>query len=305
MNNFTEYNVPCTWKMSAVIIQITINILGIFLNIMLLYAHKKDPHKLLRSSSSPFIVNIAIIDLLASCVNLARLFLFNSYLNLNVSISSRLATSKLLKTVITFLESISFTSFFCLSIERFFSVAFPLWHRVQITTRVIRYWLAAVWLFHFTYEGILYVIFIYGYEVHWMLCKLSLAWTTFFLTQIVYFASYISLRKQRNGLYKRQGLNEASIRMIKIRLESEKNFLTTIEIVCSILALTLLPILTILSVSVLSAEEWSSSKVVEPAKVWGKTLMTLNFAVNGLIYLWRMKKYRKTFKKLFCKCLGT
>ncbi len=97
------------------------------------------------------------------------------------------------------------------------------------------------------------------------------------------------------------------MRMIKIRLESEKQFLTTIAIVCFVLAFTLLPILSIeLVFMIFSAEEWTSDYLLRhQITVCGLTIMTLNFAVNGLIYLWRMKKYRKTFKKLYCKCLNT
>ncbi len=141
----------------------------------------------------------------------------------------------------------------------------------------------------------------------YILCRLLFMWATFLLTLTMYFASYISLRRQRNALYKRQDLNEASMRMIKIRLESEKQFLTTIAIVCFVLAFTLLPILSIVLVFVIfSAEEWTFDYLLRhQITVCGLTIMTLNFAVNGLIYLWRMKKYRKTFKKLYCKCLST
>ena len=269
-----------------------------------IYAHKKDPCKLLRSSSSPFIVNIAVVDFLASCALTVNPFL---YFNLNVSSFIGEAV-RLLHAAIAFFQSISFTLFLCLSVERFFSVAFPLWHRVQITTRVTRYWLAAIWLFQLTYEGILNVILIYFYAVRTSrLCNVSLMWVTFPLTQTMYFASYISLRRQRNALYKRQDLNETSIRMIKIRLQTEKQFLITIAIVCFVLAFTQLPMLTIVLVFVMfSAEEWTTENLLQqPVTVWGLSAMTLNFTVNGLIYLWRMKKYRKTFKKLYCKCLRT
>ena len=301
MNNFTGYNTPA-WFMSAVVLLVTFGLLGMFLNFMLLYAHKKDPCKLLRSSSSPFIVNIAVVDFLASCALTVTPFL---YFNLNDSTFFGQAV-RLLHAAIAFFQSISFTLFLCLSVERFFSVAFALWHRVQITTRVTRYWLAAIWLFHLTYEGILNVLFVNLYAVR-ALCKVSLMWATFLLTLTMYFASYISLRRQRNALYKRQDLNEASIRMIKIRLEREKQFLITIAIVCFVLAFTLLPILTILLVFVMfPAEKWSSEYFLkQPVTFWGLTIMMLNFAVNGLIYLWRMKKYRETFKKLYCKCLST
>ena len=303
MGNFAGYY-NSAWFVSAMVLQVTFGLLGMFLNFMLLYAHKKDPCKLLRSSSSPFIVNIAVVDFLASCALTVNPFL---YFNLHVSTFIG-QTLSLLYVTIAFFQSISFTLFLFLSVERFFSVAFPLWHRVQITTRVTRYWLTAIWLFHLTYDGILHVLFIYFYtfRTH-TLCKLSFMWATFLLTQTMYFASYISLRRQRNALYKRQDLNQASIRMIKIRLESENNFLTTIAIVCFVLAFTLLPMLTIAFVFVmLSAEEWTSENLLkQPVTFWAFTIMTLNFSVNGLIYLWRMKKYRRTFKKLYCKCLST
>ena len=222
-----------------------------------------------------------------------------------------MATEKvlgLLNIVLTFLETMSVTSVLSLSVERLFSVAFPLWHRVKMTTRVTRYWLAAVWLFHLTWEGLLFVLLLYDYRIQWTLCKLFFMWVTFLLIQIMYFASYASLRKQRNELYKRQDLSQASIRMTKTRLESEKNFLITIAIVCFVLALTLLPPLTATFVHILldSVHNWTAVSISkEPKIVWGATVMTLNFGVNGLIYLWRMKKYRKTFKKLYCNLLNT
>ena len=70
----------------------------------------------------------------------------------------------------------------------------------------------------------------------------------FLLIQIIYFSSYISLRKQRKGLYGREDLNETSIKFIQIRLESEKHFLKIIAIICFVLALTMLQILIAASV---------------------------------------------------------
>ncbi len=166
MGNFTGYN-NSAWFVSAMVLQVTFGSLGMFLNFMLLYAHKKDPCKLLRSSSSPFIVNIAVIDFLASCAFIVTPFL---YFNLNTTFTELAA--RLLNVAVAFFHSISFTLFLCLPVERFFSVAFPLWHRVQITTRFTRYWLAAIWLFHLTYEGILSVLLMYFYAFYaYTLCK--------------------------------------------------------------------------------------------------------------------------------------
>ena len=308
---FTTYRILCRMSCThndrtslvgvAVPIQIALSILGILLNIMILHAHKKDPCKLLRSSSAPFIVNIAVIDLLACCGFLADPFITNFYFDLVPCISSAKLTTDILYTCVILPVSISFTSYLSLSFERFFSVAFPLWHRVQITTRVTRYWLAATWIFTFISEGVQFIILIYRYEFQWLLCKFTFFWATFLLTQIMYFASYVSLRKHRNGLYKRQDLSEVSIRMIQKKLESENNFLKTIAIVCFVLAFTLMPALTVSFVFLLCSGEWSISAVDNPFMYWGIIIMNVNFAINAPIYLWRMKKYRITFKKLYCK----
>lgn len=294
------YNGPTSLVAAIVTIQITLSILGILLNIMLLYAHKKDPCKLLRSSSTPFIVNIAVNDLLACCWFLADPFIANFYFDL-VPISPAQLTSDILYTCLLLPVSISFVSYLSLSFERFFSVAFPLWHRVRITTRVTRYWLAAIWIITLTSEGVLLIILIYRYEFQWLLCKFIFSWAAFLLTQIMYFASYISLRKQRNGLYKRQDLSEVGIRMIHKRLENENNFLKTIALVCFVLAFTLLPCLTVPFVFLLCSGEWTLLSIENINTYWGIAIMNVNFAINLPIYLWRMKKYRITFKKLYCK----
>ena len=117
MDIFNGFNIP-VWPTSAVVLQVTFSSLGIFLNFMLLYAHKKDPCKLLRSSSSPFIVNIAVIDFLASCTILANQL---AHFSLNVFTFTRPVIIPILHMVILFLESTSFALFLCLSVERFFS----------------------------------------------------------------------------------------------------------------------------------------------------------------------------------------
>ena len=303
MNNSTGYIVPTSF-VGSVSVQMALSLLRIMMNIALLYAHGRDPCRILRCSSSPFIVNIAVIDFMSSCCFLTRTFLVISYFNFKVTMSPRHPTG-LLNTVITFLQSISFSSFFCLSVERYTLVAYPaLWHRVWITTRVVKYWLATLWLFHLTYEGLGYILIVYDYLLQWTLNKRSFAWVTFFLTQMMYFAAYISLRRQRKQLSRRNDLGETSIRIIQIRLKNENDFLLTIAIVCSVLVLTLLPML-IMFITMLSADgKWTFANFLNPVMDWGVTASTVNFVANGLIYLWRVKKYRRTFEKLYCQCFS-
>jgi Mg2+ and Co2+ transporter CorA len=126
------------------------------------------------------------------------------------------------------------------------------------------------------------------------------------LTLSVYIASYISIRRQRMELHNRTGMSEITIRTAKIRLENEKNFLVTIAIVCFVLAATVLPFI-IMSftsfVEVTKRLEGDDNKFVAPSYTrWGLLLIGLNSAANVFVYLRRLPKYRKTFKKLYCDC---
>jgi Na+/melibiose symporter-like transporter len=126
------------------------------------------------------------------------------------------------------------------------------------------------------------------------------------LTLSVYIASYISIRRQRMELQNRTSMSEITIRTVQIRLENEKNFLVTIAIVCFVLAATVLPLIVISFVSFVKATnklKGDDNKIVVPSYThWGLLLIGLNSAVNVFVYLWRLPKYRKTFKKLYCDC---
>jgi uncharacterized membrane protein YqjE len=107
-------------------------------------------------------------------------------------------------------------------------------------------------------------------------------------------------------LQNRTGMSEVTIRTAKIRLENEKNFLVTIAIVCFALAATVLPFLTMSFTSLVEVTkrlEGDDNKFVAPSYTsWGLLLIGLNSAANVFVYLWRLPKYRKTFKKLYCDC---
>jgi uncharacterized membrane protein YqjE len=126
------------------------------------------------------------------------------------------------------------------------------------------------------------------------------------LTLSVYIASYIWIRKQSIELQNRTGMSEVTIRTAKIRLENEKNFLVTIAIVCFALAATVLPFITMSFVSLVEVTkrlEGDDNKFAASSYThWGLLLIGLNSAANVFVYLWRLSKYRKTFKKLYCDC---
>ena len=282
------------------IVQIPIAFAGVVTNILLIVAHAKDPLKTLKTTSSPFILNIAAIDLASSFVcltmSIAMLVSVTDYREREIQ------SGAIIRMIGHAFIAMSSLSFFSLSIERFCSVAFPLWHRVRITTRVCRYWLCAIWLFHTTFVALTWTLSLKDY-LKTVLCIIGYMGLFFLLTQFFYLRTYFSLKNQRRKLLTEGNVCEAAARSIMIRLENEKNFLYTIAIVCSILAVSFLPFLLSGLLVQLSLEGKSytlpKSPVLLPLYCTSLVLLATNFAINPFVYVWRIPKYRKTFKKLY------
>ena len=267
---------------------------GTVLNLLLIVTHIKDPLKTFKSPSSSFILNIAFVDILV-CI----LWIIKIILNI-ISPGYRVnkETGDVLFCVWTASIAISPLLYLCLSIERFCSVAYPLWHRVHITTRACRYLLCAIWIFHIIFETLVSCLVpVMSFEE--IMIILLYVGISFLLTQVFYLATYFSLKKQRGRFFKRQDVSEAVLRTMKIRLQREKQFLHTIAIVCFILNFTLLPSLTLLIVHGIYPQ-FSNQREVFSISM---DFLSFSFATNPIVYVWRLPKYKKTFKLLYCKSL--
>ena len=303
-------NDPIHFPNFALALMLAINVIGVLGNVLLIVAHVKDPLRVLKSPSSHFILNIASVDALLSGV-----FLVATILVLTLAFAKRSwewdtsNRSLILFLLISLICSALFASYLSLAVERFLSVAYPLWHRVRVTTKLCRYWVIGLWLglggfrlIDFALTRIKETLTIIQSQLTFVVftCVLLM------LTLSVYIASYISIRRQRMELQNRTGMSEVTIRTAKIRLENEKNFLVTIAIVCFALAATVLPFLTMSFTSLVEVTkrlEGDDNKFVAPSYTsWGLLLIGLNSAANVFVYLWRLPKYRKTFKKLYCDC---
>ena len=121
----------------------------------------------------------------------------------------RHTSSKIFGAVLTFLHINMLSSFLSLSIVRFCSVAFPLWHRVKITARVCRFWLGALWLFHGTSEGMAnFLLYFYGYVFSTHIARLAFHVIavpnyTMFLPHFVHFIKKTKKKPRECARFKR------------------------------------------------------------------------------------------------------
>ena len=283
----------------AVAGELSISLLGVIMNALFINAHIQDPYKILKGSSTPFIVNIAVIDFLASLIlfthSLLVILLFDAQQIGNVPMVT------LLQFVDGLFTTTSASSYLCLAVERFVLIAFPIWHRVKVTLSVCYFVLTFVWSLFVCFDGM--VLFYFYYDVKQMvrlrLIRNCVTSMMFLVTCLFYIGTFISLRKQSKQLYARKDASTTNTRMMQIRLKNEKGFLHTITIVCFVMIITLLPVLILASISCIQIEQ-SDPKQVKRVTATGLTIISINFAANSFVYLWRWPKYRKTYKKLYC-----
>lgn len=226
-------------KLIGTAVHSTIAIVGTMANLLLVTALIKDPLKIFKTSSSTFILNIAVVDFIVSLSTTIRTPLQFAIPSYGLSIGHMIIESVSIGAM-----TISPWSFLSLSIERFCSVAFPLWYRVHFTVRTCRYWLCTMWLFHLTFEALTRRE---RYTIRFTYTALS-----FLCTIVFYLGTYSSLKDQTRKLLRRQDVSELTFRTIKSRLENEKRFLFTIGITCFILVLTVLPGLCLLTFNAFS-----------------------------------------------------
>lgn len=261
-------------------------------NVFVIVAYLKDPLKVFQTSSSQFILNIAIVDLITA--------IFTAIMLLRNVLEDETDARN---TLLYFSLALSFPSFFILSMDRFCSVAFPLWHRVKVTVRSCKLCLLGIWLFHGTYETINHLVLEHAAGSPLVNACVRLAYVSIFFisTQAFYLATCLSLRRQNQHMIARQENSEhknphnSSVnRAVQVRLLNEKHFLITTAIICLIMALTVLPSIIFFKIFYLVFEDLDMN-------ITGNLIilsLRIKFVVNPLIYLWRFKNYRKTLKAL-------
>lgn len=263
-------------------------------NVFVIVAHVKDPLKVFQTSSSQFILNIAVVDLIAA--TFTAIMLLRQFLDIEM---------KAKNTILYFSMSLSFPSFFVLSVDRFCSVAFPLWHRSNVTVRSCRLCLLGIWLFNGAYEITNQLVLEYVVHSSFISSCLRLAYVMFFFisTQAFYLATCLSLRRQNqqmiarqeNGEHTKSVHNSSVSRAVKVRLLNEKHFLITTAIICLMLAVTALPSIIYFKILYFVLKAFNMNVIITRLIILS---LRIRFAVNPLVYLWRLKSYRKTLKAL-------
>ncbi|XP_028405286.1 adrenocorticotropic hormone receptor-like [Dendronephthya gigantea] len=270
-----------SWSLAVYMLII---VFGAISNILLLFAIYKNPLKCFSNPTTYFVANLGIVDLLNSIFNLEELLLSQTEHESTFCLPG--AWGMIHSTFASYIFFLLYPSVAIMALERYVSVAHPLWHQVNVTSRVCYISITAVWLVNCIYTGI------YRHFTHVAGILPSYPIAFYLTTVLVYLLAFTSIRKQRLSLGADISQSKCVKQMMKLRLRNENRFLTTVLIVNIVLVFGIIP-------SILDVINMHSKY---PAFLLYTTdiLFLINTAVNPLLYLWRLPKYRKTFFVLYC-----
>ena len=278
-----------TWNLS---IYLCIIVIAIIANVLLLFAIYKNPLNCFRNPTTYFIANLAIVDLLQSLVGLEDAFISQSTTYESVYCLPGV-WGRINSALADFVYLLTFPSVTILALERYVSIAYPLWHQVKVTSQRCYIWIAMVWLMNCIYTGIFQLL------TAQVVVMITTYPSLFYLTTVaIYLLAFISVRKQRFLLVTDSTKSETNKKMMKLRLRNQNRFLTTVLIINVVLIFGTIP--TLVGTHLSYTFEGPDSPSVDALSFIADILFFLNMAVNPFLYIWRLPKYRKTFLLMYC-----
>jgi hypothetical protein len=280
------------WNLS---IYLCIIVIAAISNILLLFAIYKNPLKCFRNPTSYFIANLAVADLLNSLGSLEDAFVSQTKYTSVYCLPG--VWGRINSGISNFVYFLTFPSVTILALERFVSIACPLWHKVKVTPRMCYIWIAMVWFMNCIFTAMFEV-----FASQELLMLTSYPSVFYLATVTIYILAFVSIRKQRFQLLSDNTKSETTKKMMKLRLRNQNRFLTTIFIINVVLIFGIIPTVvgTPLSYTLESETEEPLSPGVDVLSFMADTLFFLNMAVNPFLYIWRLPKYRKTFLLMYC-----
>ena len=267
---------------------------GFFANVFLVIGLIMDPLKCFRNSSSYLIMNLAVSDIL---VNL--LWFLAQYVRPCVHGLSA-------HPVVYVPPYVGCTSIATMAFDRYMSCVHPFKYRILITRNVI----LTITFFQWSFSlglAILEIIYAGG---TWEIQRGGIFLFILLSAAIMYGKAACVLKNNSRYLKSLAGVSTiARNRSQQTRLVNEKRLFTTMFLVSFITIIMTGPLMIYVTVA---AEKYMINEDLyistiriggDPVHVWLGTLFFVNFSINPLMYIWRFRNYRETFK-IILKNLG-
>ena len=264
-----------------------VDVCGIILHLLLLFAFVKDPLKCFKNLRMSFIINLAISDFLVCLLSLLKVLT---------------RTDANLSSFLNFLQRsvaiVSFATIASISVNRFLLIVYPIKHRYWIKGRTIAIWLTFIWLLNISYAS---KRLIFGIEQSYEgQLYMGTVLTLFVLTGTAYASVYVHFKKQSRNITQQNDSN--GDRAEELRLLKEKRFLNTIIFIALMTVVTFIPGWILFYTLKYRSYVWAWDNLACRIILNISALfMRINFAINPIVYIFRFPNYRKTFQILYCR----
>ncbi|XP_048587818.1 cannabinoid receptor 1-like [Nematostella vectensis] len=274
------------------IMAIVLSVSTTIINTSLLFVIVKDPLKCLRKPSTGFITSLALTNLAFGLVTdttyAMALFegLGSGYVNMD------------LKTIQTASGFFTFTSvvvvIVALTVECLLGTLFPIFHRNCITFKSSILVSCGVWAYALLFTMMQFADI--NFEVYELLDTHLHHTVPFGAILLCYLFIYRGLRKRTRACAPKNASNQQTEAG---ELKFHKQLLLTVILVGLLLFLTLVPFQVTLTMM-------KRCLTCDINKLYASFLVSLNFmytnpALNTLLYAWRTRPFRRSFRAMFCR----
>ena len=286
-----------TYFLSRIILRVVIGALTVLSNVVLLISIYRNPdrNQLNQSPATLLVVNLSVCDLLlgsgVACASLYyNIALFNG--TKTEDVEELRIVIPVVGVVIVIVSSFTIAA---MSLDRFFAVSSPLQYKARVTKAKVKVFLVVCWVYALLFSclglGVSRTVFILLY------CHLHVSFPLIILP-VVYWKTYSALRSHNNRV---ANLADGRKAMDIAHRNRERKMISAFLLVLILFYVTFLPQsiaqnMLALQPSYLKAENFLSFLFAS------NNFVLVNCILNPFIYAWRIPKYRRAFKEVFCGC---
>ena len=286
------------YYLSQIIVTFMLASPAVLSNVILLITIYRDPdrNQLRGTPVTLLVVNLSVCDLLSG--------VFPGFTTLYYDIAlfhgrtrESLARVRIVMTVVGVVTTIvSSCTIAAMALDRFFAVSSPLQYKARVTKGKVKVFIAVTWIYALLFSCLAMVLSIPVFV--FLYCHLNVTLPLIILPA-VYWKTYRALRVHNNRVNNLAGDGREAVTLV--RRNRERKTVAAFLLILVLFYLTFIPQfigqnMLVLQPSYLEEESFrfflhTTSKIV-----------LANSSLNAFIYAWRIPKYRRAFKAVFCKC---
>ena len=281
---------------SRIILSVLIGTPTVLSNVVLLISIYRNPdrNQLNQSPATLLVVNLSMCDLLIGVVpgfgSLFYIALFNR------KTTEDLAGARLfINFVAVFSSIVSSCTIAAMALDRFFAVSSPLQYKARVTKAKVKVFLVVCWVYALLFSclslGVSPTVFVLLY------CHLHVSLPLIILP-VVYWKTYSALRSHNNRV---GNLADGRQAMDIAHRNRERKMISAFLLVLVLFYVTFFPFFIALHMFVLQPSYLNLESFLFFLYA-SYNFLLVNSSLNPFVYAWRIPKYRRAFKEVFCGC---